>query len=139
MAESASELNIQIELLKKDHAQLKEIFTKLDTSVEKIADATNNISRLLALQEQKVDAVQEDMAYFRDAIITYFEKSDASKNEILDNVKEMMKECHTEIADIDKRVSDIEKYKLVIWAIGGAFLFVIANYDNIHVWVSKLF
>ena len=53
MMEQQSNVNTQIELelLKKEIADMKQIHVRLDTAIEKITDFSNCINRLLAVHE----------------------------------------------------------------------------------------
>ena len=59
--EQQSNVNTQIELelLKKEIADMKQIHVRLDTAIEKITDFSNCINRLLAVHEEKITQ-QED-------------------------------------------------------------------------------
>jgi uncharacterized protein Yka (UPF0111/DUF47 family) len=133
---ATSENKLQIELLKKDHQFLNEIVTKMDVSVEKIADATSNIQKLLALNEQKVNAVQEDMAYFRNSIITYFEKFDAARLEAKRQVDDEIANVKKDIKELEERVDSLEKWRYIIGGITVAIYFILDHGDTIVGWLK---
>lgn len=110
----------EIELLKRDNAQLKEIFTKLDVSVEKIADAATNISKMLALHEQRVEIMAEDIAFFRDSHSKYLNELDA-----------LRKQCGDDHKELEERVSKLEQYRWFLVGVATVIGYFINNLENI--------
>ncbi len=49
-----SDVNTEIELLKKEVTDMKQIYQRLDTAIEKITDFSNAINRMLAVHEEKI-------------------------------------------------------------------------------------
>ena len=50
-----------VEILKKDVSNIQGLLGKLDTAIDKIADATNGISRILAVHESKLEEANADL------------------------------------------------------------------------------
>jgi len=50
-----------VEILKKDVSNIQGLLGKLDTAIDKIADATNGISRILAVHESKLEEASDDL------------------------------------------------------------------------------
>ncbi len=48
------DVNTEIELLKKEVTDMKQIYQRLDTAIEKITDFSNAINRMLAVHEEKI-------------------------------------------------------------------------------------
>ena len=130
MMEQQSNVNTQIELelLKKEIADMKQIHVRLDTAIEKITDFSNCINRLLAVHEEKItqqeDAQQRSVQEFTTDIKELHSR-------ITTNTKEMtalMTQQHKEQKDIIDRLKDeisnrvgvLEKWRWII--IGGAIV-----------------
>ena len=128
--EQQSNVNTQIELelLKKEIADMKQIHVRLDTAIEKITDFSNCINRLLAVHEEKItqqeDAQQRSVQEFTADIKELHSR-------ITTNTKDMtalMTQQHKEQKDvIDKlkdevsnRVGVLEKWRWII--IGGSIV-----------------
>ena len=128
--EQQSNVNTQIELelLKKEIADMKQIHVRLDTAIEKITDFSNCINRLLAVHEEKItqqeDAQQRSVQEFTADI-----KEQHSR--ITTNTKEMtalMTQQHKEQKDVIDRLKDevsnrvgvLEKWRWII--IGGSIV-----------------
>ena len=130
MMEQQSNVNTQIELelLKKEVADMKKIHVRLDTAIEKITDFSNCINRLLAVHEEKItqqeDAQQRSVQEFTAAIKELHSR-------ITTNTKEMtalMTQQHKEQKDVIDRLKDevsnrvgvLEKWRWII--IGGSIV-----------------
>jgi hypothetical protein len=110
----------EIELLKRDNAQLKEIFSKLDVSVEKIADAATNISKLLALHEQRVAIMSDDIVFFRESHVKF-----------LDDIEILKKQYDIDNKELEQRVSKLEQYRWFLIGIATVIGYFINNLESI--------
>ena len=130
---------IELELLKKEVADMKKIHVRLDTAIEKITDFSNCINRLLAVHEEKItqqeDAQQRSVQEFTADIKELHSR-------ITTNTKEMtalMTQQHKEQKDVIDRLKDeisnrvgvLEKWRWII--IGGSIVlgFII---QKLRVW-----
>ena len=128
MAQSDVNTQIELELLKKEIADMKQIHVRLDTAIEKITDFSNCINRLLAVHEEKItqqeDAQQRSVQEFTADIKELHSR-------ITTNTKEMMalmSEQHKEQTDamtklkteLQGRVGVLEKWRWLI--IGGSIV-----------------
>ena len=130
MMEQQSNVNTQIELelLKKEVADMKKIHVRLDTAIEKITDFSNCINRLLAVHEEKItqqeDAQQRSVQEFTADIKELHSR-------ITTNTKDMtalMTQQHKEQKDVIDRLKDeisnrvgvLEKWRWII--IGGSIV-----------------
>ena len=128
--EQQSNVNTQIELelLKKEIADMKQIHVRLDTAIEKITDFSNCINRLLAVHEEKItqqeDAQQRSVQEFTADIKELHSR-------ITTNTKDMtalMTQLHKEQKDVIDRLKDeisnrvgvLEKWRWII--IGGSIV-----------------
>ena len=128
--EQQSNVNTQIELelLKKEIADMKQIHVRLDTAIEKITDFSNCINRLLAVHEEKItqqeDAQQRSVQEFTADIKELHSR-------ITTNTKDMtalMTQQHKEQKDVIDRLKDeisnrvgvLEKWRCII--IGGSIV-----------------
>ena len=119
---------IELELLKKEIADMKQIHVRLDTAIEKITDFSNCINRLLAVHEEKItqqeDAQQRSVQEFTADIKELHSR-------ITTNTKDMtalMTQQHKEQKDVIDRLKDeisnrvgvLEKWRWII--IGGSIV-----------------
>ena len=139
--EQQSNVNTQIELelLKKEIADMKQIHVRLDTAIEKITDFSNCINRLLAVHEEKItqqeDAQQRSVQEFTADIKELHSR-------ITTNTKEMtalMTQQHKEQKDVIDRLKDevsnrvgvLEKWR---WIIIGASIVLGFIIQKLPVW-----
>ena len=128
MAQSDVNTQIELELLKKEIADMKQIHVRLDTAIEKITDFSNCINRLLAVHEEKITQ-QEDAQQRSVQECTADIKELHSR--ITTNTKDMtalMTQQHKEQKDVIDRLKDeisnrvgvLEKWRWII--IGGSIV-----------------
>ena len=139
--EQQSNVNTQIELelLKKEIADMKQIHVRLDTAIEKITDFSNCINRLLAVHEEKItqqeDAQQRSVQEFTTDIKELHSR-------ITTNTKEMtalMTQQHKEQKDVIDRLKDeisnrvgvLEKWR---WIIIGGYIVLGFIIQKLPVW-----
>ena len=52
-------LNIEFELLRRDIDRLSGLFGRLDVTIEKLTEVSNNVSRMLAVHENRISQQEE--------------------------------------------------------------------------------
>lgn len=86
----------------------KEMLSKLESAVDKISEANQNVAKILVRHEERLDKTME---------------SDVAIVKLLEDMKkqnaEAIKEVNTTLADHDKRITDLSRYR---WTIAGAIL-----------------
>ena len=144
-------LATDVEILKREVADMKLIHGRLDNAITKITDVSNSINRMLAVHEEKL-ASQED-AIARQEQDTVEKKRDFEKDvEIIherikntkDDLSTMMSKQHEEqtIAinsikkDLKDRVGVLERWRWLL--IGGAIVigFALHKMMNFNITVS---
>ena len=123
-----SDLNTEVQLLKKEVSDMKMIYSRLDKAIEKISDVSNSINRMLAVHEEKITQ-QEEILIRSDAEFSANVKELHSR--ITTNTKELMalmSEQHKEQTEamlklkneLQNRVGVLEKWRWLI--IGGSIV-----------------
>ena len=128
-------LETEVEILKKEISDIKQIHFRLDTAIIKISDVSNSINRMLAVHEEKLsrqEESQEDLIRTIEARRNDFsEQIQLLHKRISDQSKEMtdlMSKQHNEQTDkintlrtdITDRVGVLEKWRHVL--IGGSIV-----------------
>lgn len=122
-----------VEILKKDVSNIHNLLGKVDNAIDKIADASNGISRILAVHESKLEEVSADILEAQ----SRSEKSDELLHQRIkekdQEQKEISQENHEALMDFLKdhddrsaisldeiynRIRVLEKWRWII--IGGA-------------------
>ena len=131
----ADKLTTDVEILKREVADMKLIHGRLDNAISKITDVSNSINRMLAVHEEKL-ASQED-AIARQEQDTVERKREFEKDvEIIherikntkDDLSEMMSKQHAEQSqainsikkDLKDRVGVLERWRWLL--IGGCIV-----------------
>ena len=124
----AEDINTEVALLKKEVTDIKFIFSRLDTAIERMVDVSSSVNRMLAVHEEKISQ-QEEASIRAD---TEF-KADIKElhSRITTNTKEMMQAItsqHLEQqqtldrmrVELNNRVGILEKWRWLI--IGGSIV-----------------
>ena len=147
----ADKLTTDVEILKREVADMKLIHGRLDNAISKITDVSNSINRMLAVHEEKL-ASQED-AIARQEQDTVERKREFEKDvEIIherikntkDDLSEMMSKPHAEQSqainsikkDLKDRVGVLERWRWLL--IGGCIVigFALHKLMNFSIVVS---
>ena len=89
------DMNTEVALLKKEVSDIKFIFNRLDTAIEKITEVTTSVNRMLAVHEEKLSQQEE--------------ASNRANKEFSDDIKEL----HSRITTNSKEMRDmITKYQI---------------------------
>ena len=133
---AVTDIELDVELLKKEVSDMKQIHGRLDTAITKITDVSNCINRMLAVHEEKIS--QQEEVQVRQAIEFSADVKELHSR-ITTNTKEiteLMTKQHYESdaemrrlrMDISERVVVLEKWKYLI--VGGSIVvgFIISSY-----------
>ena len=128
MAQSDVNTQIELELLKKEIADMKQIHVRLDTAIEKITDFSNCINRLLAVHEEKItqqeDAQQRSVQEFTTDIKELHSRITTNTKELTALMTQQRKEQKDVIDrlkdEVSNRVGVLEKWRWII--IGGSIV-----------------
>jgi len=114
-----------------DLEQLERIVEKLDVSIDKLTEVSNNVSKLLAVHDTRINTIEKDTVRNEDDIRDIHVKMDNITKEICRKIDQSMAnsvEGHARIQvaieeklkGIDARVRVLEVWRWVI--IGGALV-----------------
>ena len=123
-----SDLNTEVAILKKEVADMKLIFNRLDTAIERITEVSSSVNRMLAVHEEKI-ANQEEVATranqeFTTDIRELHSRITTNYKEIADMISKHHKEYVDDQQklrdDLNNRVGILEKWRWLI--IGGSIV-----------------
>jgi ABC-type transporter Mla subunit MlaD len=108
----AKELETQVALLEKEITSTREVFSKLDSAIEKISDVSNCINKMLAVHEQKIAQTEQDT----EDLFHLVEKRRLELNEdmkelhsrITTGQREAQKEAHAQVDKIMNAIGDLK-------------------------------
>ncbi len=144
-------LATDVEILKREVADMKLIHGRLDNAILKITDVSNSINRMLAVHEEKLASQEQEIARQETDTIERkreFEKDVEIIHERIKNTKEelstMMSKQHSEQSeainsikkDLKDRVGVLERWRWLL--IGGCIVigFILHKMMNIGITIS---
>jgi ABC-type transporter Mla subunit MlaD len=109
--------------------QLERIVLKLDDSIDKLTEVSANISKLLAVQEQRMNTIEKDTDRNQDDIRHLYGKLDSVSKALTDKMDESMKNSSAghdriekafelKVEEVNKRLNALEAWRWLV--IGGA-------------------
>ena len=118
----------EIELLKRDVSEMKQIHVRLDTAIDKIADVSSSLHTIMAVHEEKLvrqeEALDEQEKQLRDNIQELHSRVTTNAKETTQHMTEMERRLQDEFSklrnELSGRVGVLEKWKWVI--IGGSIV-----------------
>jgi hypothetical protein len=155
---SEQEIKVDIELLKKDVVTMSALLEKFDTTIDKMQEIASSLSRMVSLQEQRLENQEKTTAEMQSVLEMrrietnnnikdiynrintvnkeLTDKIEDSEKSILAELKKLRDEIQKEDTGISKRLGQIEMWKYGIAAIISFLLFLVAN-NAIN--ITKLF
>ena len=124
----ATDLELDIEILKKEVSDMKEIHTRLDTAITKITEVSNCINRMLAVHEEKIsqqeEATNRQQTDIDSNVKEFHSRITSNQRELLERMTKQHRESDIEIRrlreDVVNRIGVLEKWKYLV--IGGAIV-----------------
>tara|TARA_R110000782_G_scaffold74711_1_gene149167 strand:- start:8909 stop:9340 length:432 start_codon:yes stop_codon:yes gene_type:complete len=132
---------------------LKNVVAKLDMSIEKIAQVSNDIGKILAVHEQRLanlekvaDAKSEDIKELHSRITTQHREMMDKIDDMEDRLElkmqqaqfkstkqheEIQKELQKDIGNLSNRLTVLENWRWWVLGAAGAFGFIIAKMPSI--------
>ena len=92
-------LDTEVELLKREVADMKQIHVRLDSAIEKIADVSTSLHTIMAVHEEKLirqeEALEGQEKEFRDSV-----------QELHSRITTNAKETSTQMGEMERRLTD---------------------------------
>jgi len=124
MAESITDLKVEVAGIKKDIEQVNNLNGRLDTAIEKLTDVSTAIKSMLAVHEEKITRQEQIDEVIFDKLKERAGEIDTVHRELSKEIQQVEKKLLLEIRqmklDIGGRVGILEKYKWLI--MGGAIV-----------------
>ena len=93
---------IEIELLKKDVTTMSSLLEKFDTTIDKMQEIASSLSRMVSLQEQRLEA-QEDATRNMQSIL------EMRRIEHNENIKDIYNRINTVNKELTEKIEDTEQ------------------------------
>lgn len=102
MDQQVKDLQTEVAVIKRDINQFGVLFTKLDVTIEKISDVSNNISRLLAVHEERLDVLHSMDKELDQKIVKH-------RDDITEDIKELHSRITTNNQELVEAINNVEK------------------------------
>ena len=124
MAESITDLKVEVAGIKKDIEQVNNLNGRLDTAIEKLTDVSTAIKSMLAVHEEKIARQEQIDEVIFDKLKERAGEIDTVHRELSKEIQQVEKRLLIEMKqiklDIGSRVGILEKYRWLI--MGGAIV-----------------
>lgn len=135
LAENQNNLKIDVEILKRDMHQLNGLFSRLDVTIEKLGEVSTNLTKMIAVHENRLEQHEDSEKKNQDMIQLLFAKVEERRKEtetskedfrkeitklhddILREIKELKQNQNEYYEKSGRRIGALEKWK---WMIMGA-------------------
>lgn len=141
MVNRTSNIEVDIEVLKRDVSNIEGVLGRLDNAIDKIADVSNSINKILAVHDSTIDTIktqfsdrvtrqEEDVRIVHDRITKHEKEFQDTFEKYHQEVKDMM-------AKTDARITTLEKWKWYImgsaWGIGFLIATILQSANLINI------
>ena len=131
-----------VEILKKDVSNIQSLLGKVDDAIDKIADASNGISQILAVHQSKIDGTAEDIGSLARAsersdelLHQRIKEKDAEQKDLanenhdalMDFLKDHDDRSAISLEEIYNRIRVLEQWKWVIVGGAAAILYLLSE------------
>jgi len=124
MADSNTDLKVELTGLKKDIENTQNLNGRLDTAIEKLTDVSTSIKQMLAVHEEKISRQEQIDEVIFNKLKVRAGEIDLVHRELSKEIQQVEKRLLIEMKqiklDIGSRVGILEKYRWLI--MGGAIV-----------------
>ena len=121
-------LETEVEILKKEVQDMKEIPLRLDTAIVKLTDLSNSVYRMLSVHEEKLARQEDDIVSnekeIKEQILNLHSRINTSYKELRNMISKHQKEEEERFNRLEKefssRVGILEKWRWII--MGGSIV-----------------
>ena len=99
---SESEMRVDIELLKKDVVTMSALLEKFDTTIDKMQEIASSLSRMVSLQEQRLENQEKVTAEVQSIL-------EMRRIEHNNNIKDIYNRINTVNKELTDKIEDTEK------------------------------
>ena len=99
---SEQEIKVDIELLKKDVVTMSALLEKFDTTIDKMQEIASSLSRMVVLQEQRLDNQEKSTNEMQSVL-------EMRRIETNNNIKDIYNRINTVNKELTDKIEDSEK------------------------------
>lgn len=126
-----ADLDLKVELLKKDIGQISKLVDKFDLTIEKLQQVAVDITKIVSLQEQKIQQQEKINTDVDEEARDLRRKVDNIEKKLSDKFEEsekrILKELQNVKSDLDKKITSLEAWRYMIMGIISVAVFIISQ------------
>lgn len=126
-----ADLDLEVELIKKDISQISKLVDKFDVTIDKLQQVAVDITKIVSLQEQKIqqqDRINSDVD--DEAKDVRRKVDDIEKNlstKLTESETKILKELQNVKSDLDKKITALEAWRYMVMGIISVVVFVVSQ------------
>lgn len=145
-------LSVEISSLQKDVQKIGPLVDRLDVTIDKLTNVANDVSKLLAVQDNRIGAAEKallliqesaekrresndnnfkDLAEHLEAVKAGLEKNRSHFTEKLNTLDVFNKSIEDRITKVETRLTNLEKWRWLIAGAAGVFAFLVGNAEHL--------
>jgi uncharacterized protein YpuA (DUF1002 family) len=134
-----ADLDLEVELIKKDISQISKLVDKFDVTIDKLQQVAVDITKIVSIQEQKIQQQDRINSEVEDEARDVRRKvDDIEKNlsiKLTESETKILKELQNVKSDLDKKITALEAWRYMVMGIISVVVFVVSQ----AVGLAKLF
>lgn len=99
---------IKIAVLEQKIIDLKEVILKVDDAIDKISQVNINLTKMIAVHENKIESQQEKNESLEKKIDYISDRMERDHNNVLSEIKTLSKTVESFKGEVDDRISKVE-------------------------------
>jgi DNA repair exonuclease SbcCD ATPase subunit len=134
-----------VEVLKNDVSNINGLLTRLDTAIDKIADVSTGINQILAVHEQSIGRLEDEVQERKRLAEKESEllhqritdmKDESAKHhkenhaQVMQKLDKLANELSAELKSVSNRVATLEKWRWYIAGASALALLILTNYTK---------
>lgn len=126
-----ADLDLEVELIKKDIGQIEKLINKFDTTIEKLQQVAADLTKIVSVQEQKIQIQDKINTEVDDEVRDLRKKVDNIEKKLSEKMEEIenkiLKELQNVKSDLDKKITALEAWRYMVMGIISVVVFVVSQ------------
>lgn len=133
MTDNTQKMNIDVELLKRDSDNSKEMFKKIDVAIDRLGEVAATISKILDGQGHQIAALKDDISSVNNVVDKFTTNIDVVKHEVIEIFHEEKAVVDERLNKIEKNIEDLNKYKFYAISVISVSVLIFSNLDKMAI------
>ena len=120
-----------VKIMKNDISSVESILNRFDTTINKLTDVSNNLNKLIAVQETRIDTQEKSIDIVHKRITDMKEEINldlaSSNRAIMDELEGIRRDQSNNYNETSQRISNLEKWRYIVMGAGISVGFLLAE------------